>query len=56
MPLPVQQLRSFGLAGLAAFWFVLKPLVGKKELFAGRENELRSAVDALEDPIPVFHD
>jgi len=54
--LPVQQLRSFGLAGLTAFWFVFKPLVSKKELFASRENEFRSAVDALEDPIPVFHD
>jgi len=25
-------------------------------LFACRENEFRSAISALEDPIPVFHD
>ena len=56
MSLSVEQLASLGLAGLTAFWLVLEPLIREEKLFACRENELRSTIDALEDPIPVFHD
>jgi len=56
MALPIEQLRSLGLTRFTALRLVLKPLVREKELLASRENEFRSAVDALEDPIPVFHD
>jgi hypothetical protein len=43
------------LAGFAPLGFVLEPLVGEEELLTRGEDELRSAVDALEDLIPVFH-
>jgi hypothetical protein len=56
MTLSVEQLASLGLAGLTAFWLVLEPLIREEKLFACRENEFRSTIDALEDPIPVFHD
>jgi hypothetical protein len=39
----------------AAFGFVLKALIGEEELLAGGEYELRTAVHALPDPIPVLH-
>jgi len=55
MALSIQQLASLGLAGLTAFRLVFEPLIREEKLFAGRENKFRSAVDALEDPIPVFH-
>jgi hypothetical protein len=56
MTLSVEQLASLGLAGLTAFRLVLEPLIREEKLFACRENELRSTIDTLEDPIPVFHD
>ncbi len=56
MTLPIEQLASLGFARLAAFRLVLEPLIREEKLFTGRENEFRSAIDALEDPIPVFHD
>jgi len=56
MPLSVEYLTSLGLTRLAALRLVLEPLIRKEKLFAGRENEFRSTIDALEDPIPVFHD
>ena len=56
MPLAVEQLRSLRLTRLTALRLVLEPLVSEKELFACRENKFRPAVDALEDPVPVFHD
>ena len=48
-------LRTFGFAGFAALGLVLKLLVVEKKLFPGRKYELRSAVNALEDPILEFH-
>jgi hypothetical protein len=56
MTLSIEQLASLGLAGLTAFRLVLEPLIREEKLFACRENEFRSAISALEDPIPVFHD
>jgi len=56
MALSIEQLAPFGLARLTALWLVLEPLIREEKLFACRENEFRSAIDALEDPIPVFHD
>ena len=56
MALSVQQLTSFGLTRFTALWLVLEPLIRKEKLFASRENKLRPAIGALEDPIPVFHD
>ena len=55
MTLSVEKLASLGLTGLTAFRLVLEPFIREEKLFACRENELRSAIDALEDPIPVFH-
>jgi len=57
---PVVGLPAHGLIPLrftkpATFWFVLESLVGIEELFPGSENELRSAVHTLQDPIPVLH-
>jgi hypothetical protein len=56
MTLSIEQLASLGLARLTAFRLVLEPLIREEKLFACRENELRSAIGTLEDPIPVFHD
>jgi len=42
-------------AGLATFGFVLKSLVREEHLLAGRENELRSTIGALQDLVMVFH-
>jgi hypothetical protein len=55
-PLSIEQLTSLGLTGLTALRLVFEPLIREEKLFACRENEFRSAIDALEDPIPVFHD
>jgi len=44
-----------GLARLTSLWFVLKPLVSEKHLFAGSENELGAAFAALQDLIVEFH-
>jgi hypothetical protein len=54
--LAVHHLTPFGLAGLAPLGFILETLVGKKQLFPCSENEVRAAINTLEDPIPVFHD
>lgn len=56
MTLSIEQLAPLGLARLTALRLVLEPLIREEKLFACRENEFRSAIDALEDPIPVFHD
>ena len=50
-----QHLAPLGFAGFASLRFVLKALVGEKELFTRGENKLRAAVNALEGPIAVFH-
>jgi hypothetical protein len=55
MALSIEQLTSLGFTRLTALWLVLEPLIREEKLFASRENELRPAIDALEDPIPVFH-
>jgi hypothetical protein len=46
---------SICLAGLAALGLVLESLVRKKHLLAGRENEFRSTIGALQDLVMVFH-
>jgi hypothetical protein len=48
-------LRTIRFAGFATFGFVLKTLIRKKHLFAGGENEFRSAIGALQDLVLVFH-
>ena len=48
-------LRAIGLAGFAAFGFVLKSFVREEHLLASRENELRSTIGALQDLVMVFH-
>jgi hypothetical protein len=53
--LPTEGLSALHLTGLATFWFVLKSLVGEEKLLPRSENELRSAVHTLQDPIPVLH-
>jgi hypothetical protein len=52
---PPQRRNLLGFAGTAAFGFVLKALVVEENLFTGREDEICSAVDALEDLILKFH-
>ena len=42
-----QRALALGFAGLAALGFVLELLVVEEELFAGREDEVRPAVNAL---------
>ena len=54
-PLSVEQLASLGLTGLTALRLVFEPLIRKEKLFACRENEFRSEIDAFDVPIPVFH-
>jgi hypothetical protein len=44
----------FYLAGLAAFWVVLQPLVGKKELFARAEDKFNATLDTSQDFIVVL--
>jgi len=51
----VGSLRAIGFAGFAAFGFVLKSLVREEHLLAGREDEFRSTVGALQDLVMVFH-
>ena len=53
--LPAHHLTPLHLTRLATFWLVLEPLVGEEKLLPGSENELRSAVHTLQDPIPVVH-
>ena len=55
VPLSTECLASLGFARLASLRFVLEALVSKKELLAGREDELCAAVNALKNPVPVFH-
>jgi len=45
----------FGLALLAAFRIVLELLVEKEQLLASRENEVASAVGALENLVDEIH-
>jgi hypothetical protein len=44
------------LAGLASFGFVFESFVREEHLFAGRKNELSTALRALQDLIVVFHE
>jgi hypothetical protein len=44
------------LACLASFGFVFESFVGEEHLFAGRKNELSTALRALQDLIVVFHE
>lgn len=46
---------AFSFAGLAALWLVLELFVVEEKLFAGGEEKLRAAVDALEQPVLEFH-
>ena len=46
---------AFGLARLAALGLVLELLVVEEKLFAGGEEKLRAAIDALEQPVLEFH-
>ena len=46
---------ALGFARLATFGLVLELLVVEKELFAGSEEKLRAAIDALEQPVLEFH-
>jgi hypothetical protein len=55
VPLTAHRLTPFGFAGLAPLGFILETLVGKEQLFPCGENEVGAAIDAFEDPIPVFH-
>ena len=48
-------LRAIGFAGLATLRLVLESLVREKHLLAGRENELRSTIGALQHLVMVFH-
>src|ERR1700751_1563955 len=45
----------FGLAGFAAFRFVLELLIVKEKLFPSRENEITPTVDTLEHLVLKFH-
>ena len=47
--------RPLGLARFAAFRLVLKLFIVEKKLLAGREDEVRAAVHALQNPILEFH-
>ena len=55
-PASSASLRSFRLARLTTFRFVLESLVGEKHLFAGGEHKLGTTLRALQDPIVVFHE
>jgi hypothetical protein len=46
----------FRLARPTPLGLILKPLIGVKELFSGGKHELRSAINALEDLVFVFHE
>jgi hypothetical protein len=46
---------TFCFACFAALWFVLELLVVKKQLFAGGENKVRTAVDTLQYLVLEFH-
>ncbi len=46
---------AFGLARLAALGLIPELLVVEEELFAGGEEKLRAAIDALEQPVLEFH-
>jgi hypothetical protein len=48
-------LRAMSFACLAPLGLVLETLVGEKHLLAGGEDELSSALAALQDLIVVFH-
>src|SRR5262245_32379895 len=52
---PLRSARALGLAGLAPLGLVLEVLVGEELLFTGRPDELRTAVDAPEDPVLELH-
>ena len=45
----------FGLAGLAAFRFVLELLIMKEKLFPSRENEIIPTVNTFEHLVLKFH-
>jgi hypothetical protein len=49
-------LGPLGFAAFAALGFVLEALVGEKHLFAGCEDELRTALRTLQDLIVIFHE
>ena len=46
---------AFSFAGLAALGLVLELFVVEEKLFAGGEEKLRAAIDALEQPVLEFH-
>jgi len=46
---------ALGLARLAALGLVLELFVVEEKLFAGGEEKLRAAIDALEQPVLEFH-
>ena len=53
--LPGQSLTPLHFTRLATFGFVSESLVREKKLLPRSENELRSTVATLQDPIPVLH-
>jgi hypothetical protein len=53
--IPVVPLRAICLARLAPLRLVLETLVGEEHLLAGGEDEFRSAIDALQHLVMVFH-
>jgi hypothetical protein len=55
IPLTTEQLASLCLASLAPLRLVFEPFVCEEKLLSRSENKLRSAVDTLEDAIPIFH-
>ena len=46
---------AFRLAGFATFGLVLELLVMEEQLFSGGKDKLGAAVDALQNPVLIFH-
>jgi hypothetical protein len=46
---------SLRLARLATLGFVLELLIVEKQLLSGRKDEIRAAIDALENLVLEFH-
>lgn len=47
--------RALALTGFATLGLILKLLVVEEKLFPGRENEILSAINALQNPVLEFH-
>ncbi len=53
--LPTHHLAPFRFAILAPLGLILEALVCEEELLPGSENEIRTAVHTLQNPVPVLH-